>query len=348
MCATGVARARFIRMRVLGGALALVLVAASAAAASTEQLTPSFRGSDHLTAYAGHVVWSQYEPASQTWTLQQFYRGRQTRLPVHSREVPFDVDAGPDTHGRPVIVYSRCALEPTTGRRLFPDWGASRACHIYELPLGGTGHERLLRRVVRPNRSDTTPTIWGRRLAFARRTFHLTRRGYVGRSAHVVLSVGRRLWRLGRGPVGRNEAPVGQTSNSVGAMDLGPHLLALLWYGFAEPGYPQAGVIADRLTSTRHRTIDRAFFIEGGPCDADTVDYDVNSPNVVGNRVVFVHDDLHCDRSASSFVSSDFATRSTFSTAPSIVIAMARDGATTYWVAGAGSTDPAQIGRAHV
>src|SRR5690349_25119494 len=69
-------------------------------------------GATGLTAYAGHVVWSQPDPATGRWRLMQWHDGRVTRLAVGSRRVSFDADAGPDARGHPVVVYSRCRHEP--------------------------------------------------------------------------------------------------------------------------------------------------------------------------------------------------------------------------------------------
>src|SRR6185295_12203402 len=65
-----------------------------------------------VSAHAGRIVWSSFDPAQQAFFLTQSVGGVTSRVPVRPRSVPFDVDLGPDVNGETVAAYSRCAREP--------------------------------------------------------------------------------------------------------------------------------------------------------------------------------------------------------------------------------------------
>jgi hypothetical protein len=84
-------------------------------------------GATGLSAYAGHAVFSQYDPTTGRWRLMHWLRGAVKQLSVGERPVPFDADAGPGRDGRPVAVFSRCRHEPAvSGIIAQPDWGQVR------------------------------------------------------------------------------------------------------------------------------------------------------------------------------------------------------------------------------
>src|SRR3954452_7092976 len=69
-----------------------------------------------VSAYAGRLVWSQYDAALGAFRLMETHASpsgsQTTALPVPPRAVPFDADVGPDADGAATVVYSRCATEP--------------------------------------------------------------------------------------------------------------------------------------------------------------------------------------------------------------------------------------------
>src|SRR4051812_34769036 len=84
----------------------------SSAARADEQVVATLPGAMGLSAYGGHVIWSQPDAATGRWRLMQWHAGRITRVAVGERSVPFDADAGPDVRGRAIAVFSRCGNDP--------------------------------------------------------------------------------------------------------------------------------------------------------------------------------------------------------------------------------------------
>jgi hypothetical protein len=118
-----------------------------------------------VSAYAGHVVWSQFEDgAFRLYEAHASPAGQvTTRLAAPPRGVPFDADIGPGRDGKPTVVYSRCRTEPRLGADQLPIWATGRGCRIYELGLGATAETRL------PGAgSEFLPSIWRDRIAFGR------------------------------------------------------------------------------------------------------------------------------------------------------------------------------------
>ncbi|MEA2130730.1 MAG: hypothetical protein QOJ85_3621, partial [Solirubrobacteraceae bacterium] len=151
-------------------AVALACCTATPAHAADAVLSPA-PGAAGLTAYNGHVVWSSRDPVSGRWSLTQLHRGAVSALAVAPRSVPFDADAGSDADGNAVVVYSRCATEPSPPSGLSPgaDWMTASGCDIYQTRLDGAGGEIRLDRVNSRDGSETTPSIWRGTVAFARR-----------------------------------------------------------------------------------------------------------------------------------------------------------------------------------
>jgi hypothetical protein len=148
-----------MRALVAIAATAVMLATAPGAVASDEVLASLPPGAElavRMSAYAGHVVWS--EPVGPgRHVLMRWHDGRVDRLPVAERAVPFDVDLGPDARGRPVAVYSRC---PGEAESAAPVGG----CDVYRLALQG-GRERKIRRASTATSSEYSPAIWRGNLA---------------------------------------------------------------------------------------------------------------------------------------------------------------------------------------
>jgi hypothetical protein len=65
---------------------------------------------------------------------------------------PFDADIGPGPDGNPVIVYARCRVA---------------TCHLFRTTPGG-GSETKIAGAASTGGSESAPTVWGAKLAFAR------------------------------------------------------------------------------------------------------------------------------------------------------------------------------------
>jgi hypothetical protein len=156
--------------RVLSLVIVLVGALAVPAAAEAETTLAVEQAPTAVNAFRGRVVWSSFDPASGRYYLKVLRRGRVRKLGIRARKAPFDVDLGPDAHGRVVAVYSRCRTEPPagysgTGSLAVYEWG--RGCHIYSYRFD-TGRERRLKIPVARGTTDYRPTIWGRTLVFVR------------------------------------------------------------------------------------------------------------------------------------------------------------------------------------
>ena len=122
-----------------------------------------------VSAYAGHLVWSQYDAG--VYRLFEAHASPSgevtTALPVPPRSVPFDADVGPAAHGAPTVVYSRCATEPRLGDDGLPLRATGRGCDVYRVSLRGGGETRVAG-VSTGDASEFLPTVWRDRIAFGR------------------------------------------------------------------------------------------------------------------------------------------------------------------------------------
>ena len=144
-------------------ALAALVGAPSALATSPAPSIAAVAAPSAVTAYGGAVAWSAYDDATRRYTLMVRDGAGVRALGVPARRAAFDADLGPGAGGKPVLVYSRCATDPSFARPL-----AFRGCRLYRFDLPN-GPERALT-VHRPaGFSDTHPAIWRGRLAWVRR-----------------------------------------------------------------------------------------------------------------------------------------------------------------------------------
>ena len=299
-------------------------VLAFPAAAATDRIAFPYAGTVGMSAYGGDVVWSQYDSASMRWTLRRWHGGVESRVPIPSRDVPFDADVGPDVSGRPVVVYSRCAVEPDgppTGFEPSPAWARARGCHLHEFDLL-RGRDHRLRTLDARDASDTTPAIWRGSVAFVRRV----RQGY----PEIVIDRNGRVSRLPTGSVPRCERrrPCAQGAN-VAAMDLGPHLLAFLWQasGANVTGLGTGWELrADSLTGRA------TYLLSSGELSGECGYSQPVSPNVVGPRVAFLLFQSACQGDQAHFMLIRPGAHSALvSTPPEIPLTMAQDGKNIYW-----------------
>lgn len=130
-----------------------------------------------VDAYRGLAVATERErtPGGQARYFLTAYRdGQRTRLPVAPRDVPFDVDLGPDRDGGIVAAYSRCEQDPGQGGTPStvvslpqPAHTAGRGCDLYRFDFA-TGRESKIAGASTDQASEVLPSIWKDRIAFAR------------------------------------------------------------------------------------------------------------------------------------------------------------------------------------
>jgi hypothetical protein len=285
---------------------ALVAVAATAAMLSTAQgapasdeilasLSPGAASAVRMSAYAGHVVWSE-AVAPGRYVLMRWHAGRVDRLPVAPRAVPFDVDLGPDARGRPVAVYSRCPGERETAVLV-------GGCDVYRLALQG-GRERRIRRASTATSSEYAPAIWRGNLAFA------SSKTAAGPAAVMLLRRGARrsiaLRRQARGAGGR-----------VWDVDLTSNAVIFQW-----PAGDGGELRRVPLSGRRGRVLARSFTQEGNAVATQ-------SPNAAPKETLWVrHSSTPCLET--SIMSDRNGRRRSTAAMPRDILALARDGTSLY------------------
>jgi hypothetical protein len=338
-----------------GAVLTLVLcwvgATASSAPADSVALAPLANVAQQLTAYGGYVVFSQQEPNGRDWGLMAWHDGRITPLRVQPRGMPFDADAGPDSSGKPVVVYSQCTQDPPgsklelAGREYVrePDWARARGCRIYELALP-LGSPRRVRGIYAPGASDSTPAIWRGDIAFARVTkgSHVSKVYLWHRSRRLLVRLG-----AGRGPCPSSKSPCERRNGVppsawVDGMSLDSSLLSYEWStstaSFGEAPFPElrADPLRGGRQSAASQVIEDRF--ASGTCGYA----EGRSPNAVADSVLYTMISGDCGMSGggpeeirSSFDSYSTATRRwrTAQGAPGLVAAVAQDHSTAYWIA---------------
>jgi hypothetical protein len=269
----------------------LTLLLAAAPARASAQVLASVSARVPISSYGGWVAWSQQRASA--WDLMSWHDGALARVPVAPREQPFDVDLGPDPRGRVVATFSRCDVAPPAFfDGTFSPW-LGDGCRVRVVDLL-TGRERAVR-IPRPVwSSDTSPSMWRGRIAFARNV-------HGGRVSQVMLwsPASRRLTTLRHGAIPTN-CPVhggckgAQPIGAVQGLDLGARLLAFRWWVEAPAVVGNGGweVRADRIASDRSTLVGSGFI--GEACTGGT-DLSVPSQPVVhGDRVWYSQLDANC------------------------------------------------------
>jgi len=143
------------RLAALACWLAL-LVAPPAAPAATVAETG---GPTAVREYAGNIVFSQFDQATSKWFLAVRRAGHAVqRLPAAPSATPFEADIGPDSAGRPAVIYQRCG-----GTAALPT-----GCDLFLLSLTEGAAERPVSGASNRHRNDSTPTLWRGRIAWVR------------------------------------------------------------------------------------------------------------------------------------------------------------------------------------
>lgn len=171
---------RLVSTAVLAAALSVP------AAARADTVIAPLGGPTPVRAWAGTAVLSVLGPAAGQYRLAtQRGAAPPAALPgIAPAPQPFDADIGPGPGGAPTIVFARCARP--------------RRCHLSRTTPAGT------REIPLPGSAATAgwesaPTVWGRRLVFAR---HYTRGGDVVYTRPLTAGTQTRSVRLPGAPRG--------------------------------------------------------------------------------------------------------------------------------------------------
>jgi hypothetical protein len=331
-----------LRSRLLLPALLLLLAAALPSAAhaqSSDAVLAPAPDSAAITAYGGHVVLSRRDPQTGNWALVRWHAGVVDVLPVAQRSVPFDADAGPGRDGRPVVVYSRCRVEPTLtpGLAPTPDWQTARGCDVYELPLTGTPTERKLTAVSSASQSETTPSTWRGGVAFVRHAD----RAFVPKVLYLPAGA-KRLRSLGHGSVQtcseKAFCAFARRHDSVDQLDLGPSRAAYLWRMTGGAVYGTGVVWELRAVPLAGG---RSLLLDGGLISGTCGFGLPSAANASRSPIAYLDAGADCDVTQTSFATADPVTgaHAAAPTPGGLAVGAAHDGTAIYWLRTKAPTD---------
>jgi len=340
-------RPRSLSPLALAGLAGLAALAAPATLATPAQaadtvLSPAPNTSG-ITAYAGQVVLSQVDPATNKWALVRLQNGAFSPLPVAERTVPFDADAGPDAAGNPVVVYSRCAQEPGVGGGgLAPtlDWETATGCELYELPLTGMPTERKLTAASAPHESETTPSMWRGNVAFVRHA-----NDSAVPTIEYLAAGASKPRHLGDGsvpachadPTGKNDyCGFKAAHETIDQLDLGPAGIAYLWQmvGGSVDGTGIGWELRSApLDGGRSALLDSGLI--SGTCGFGLP----SGATATTSPISYLYAKAPCDTTMTSFATVDPITgiRAFAPTPGGLAAGAVRDGNTIYWLRVSGS-----------
>jgi hypothetical protein len=318
------------RALVLAGVLAGAVAAAAVPAAAAPQPLAPVAVNVPISAAGGWVGWSA-PVAGGGFGLFTWHAGAVAQLPVATRPQPFDLDLGTDAHGRPVATFSRCSVAPVVFLGRTEAWSGA-GCSVRVVDLA-TGRERAAG-VPRPaGTSDTTPSTWRGRIAFARRDVRRHRN-----VAQVMLwsPAARRLTTLPHGamPTGCPYASGCKGMTVLGAvdgLDLGARFAAFRWLVQAPGvvGHVAWEVRADRLSDRRSVLVGSGFL--GEACTGGTDGVLPSVPSAGGSDVWFSRLTSQCYVDTASLVRFDGDTRgAAFGSLEGEILQSTRDGDALY------------------
>lgn len=146
-------------MRRISLAIAAIAALTLPAVAHAETIaTPGAATS--VKEFQGNVVFSQFDAATNQYflTVRRAGAAAPERLSVAPSARPFDADIGPDSSGRPELIYQRCSPPP----------GVPTGCDLFVFSLANATGERPVRNANDPDHNDTNATIWRGRIAWSR------------------------------------------------------------------------------------------------------------------------------------------------------------------------------------
>jgi hypothetical protein len=138
---------------------ALTALAALPAAANAQTVAQP-GASTSVKEFQGNLVFSQFDRTVNRYFLTVRRAGATTpeRLPVASSGRAFDADIGPDSSGRPQLVYQRCSDPP----------GVPTGCDLFVFSLANATGERPVRNANDPQHNDMNATLWRGRIVWSR------------------------------------------------------------------------------------------------------------------------------------------------------------------------------------
>jgi hypothetical protein len=195
--------ARSIR---LGAFAAMLVFLAATSPATADQTITTVAAPTPVSASGGRVVWSAFDATKRDYRLMTESGGTVAAVPVAPRSVPFDADVGPDPNGHTIVAYSRCRRDPSRrdpaiGNAIaqMPDWSSGRGCDLYKFDFT-TGREAKIASANSAGASEFLPSVWKRRVAFAR--VYERRSGRAGERAYLYVRPLARAGRTKRLPAG--------------------------------------------------------------------------------------------------------------------------------------------------
>lgn len=257
--------------------------------ATAEQIAPppgsnAYRVAPLLASYEGLLAWSEVDVGSSSYALTARYDNRRFRVPVPPRSVPFDVSAGPDANGRPVLVYSRCRQEPGNASAAVnggvftaptPPYTMAKGCDVYRFDLS-TMRESRVSPVSTSGASEMLPAIWKDEIAFVR--VYDQRSGRRGTYPYVYVRTKDRTMRQPGGARGTSGLP-GPTWLTIG--DAG---VAFVW-NYSTDRSRRRGISTVRFATAPGR---RAQQVGSVAFRRDLDNYaSYVSPTLSGNTLVF-------------------------------------------------------------
>ena len=295
-----------------------------------------------ISAHAGRVAWSV--PVGGAWRLSVSNGTSPLMLPIRPRTQPFDVDLGSDADGRPVATFSRCTTAPEPRGAGIAPWTGS-GCRIRVVDLA-TGVERSAG-IPRPvGSSDTTPSMWRGRIAFARRDRHH------GEVSQVLLwTPGKRNLRTLRHGAMPTKCPFrtgcegSLRRGAVTGLDLGARLATFAWWIEAPGVVGHAGweVRADDLRSGRSTRVGTGYV--GEVCTEGIDGQTPSTPSAAGTRVFWGELQSRCYKLATKLKRYDVgAPSAAIGDLPGVVLRVTRGSGTLYGLvapAPAGDVPPA-------
>jgi hypothetical protein len=306
------------------GALLLIPVGTEVARADTtiaDEYAPT-----RVSADRGRIVWSSFDPATGEHRLMtRTGAGATEQVPVPPSPTPFEADLGPGPGGGPVAVYARCRP----------------GCDVFMFDFA-TGRERRVPGAASAAYSESAPTVWRDRVAFARVRGARQR---VPRIRLVSLTRPRRARTLPGGSRACLRARFGPCRRIlVGDLELSGRRLAILWIhdiGEIRRFEMLSGRLGRRpgiLARTSHGALSSSAFFD---------------PGYAGAHLYFGFSRSGSGPSTSRFVRARLDTGALEDAeAPFRLVGFARDGASTYYAMAEGEVgcfpEPAQPPRCHV
>jgi hypothetical protein len=142
-------------------AIALATIAALAAPAAANAQTVATPGAaTSVKEFAGTIVFSQFDRTTNRYSLMVRRAGAAApeAIPVAPSGRPYDADIGPDSSGRPELIYQRCSTPP----------GVPTGCDLFVFSLANATGERPVRNANDPDHNDMNATLWRGRIAWSR------------------------------------------------------------------------------------------------------------------------------------------------------------------------------------